>query len=97
MTNTHTDKKRSALILLAFIAGGAVPIQLVTLSFGYAEYVRNISMGPQLFLLTLVAHVVFGVALGCLIQTSLQEEDRGHFFSFLLGSVLRNGRQRLAA
>lgn len=255
MTNAITDKKRAGLILLAIIAGGAVPIQLVTLSFGYAQYVKNASKGselfvtahefakiyipfvyvpalillaaiaiysrrqypgifrrivvgfgmgavatlaldavrasgvihgwlpgdtpimfgkmatgsdyfplvytagllahylnganfglfyafvwgkrksylsaaawatvwalilesgmmlgppmgpmvglfgvrfvwPQLFLLTLVAHVVFGVALGCLIQSSLKEEDRGHFISFLLGSVLRNGRQNLAA
>ena len=41
------DKSRTLLILLAFVAGGAVPIQFVTLSFGYAQYVRGIGMGPQ--------------------------------------------------
>src|SRR5437016_3247992 len=50
MTNMSTEKKRAGLILLAFIAGGAVPIQLVTLSFGYAEYARNVSMRPSLFM-----------------------------------------------
>lgn len=38
---------RIALILLAFIAGGAVPIQLVTLSFGYAQYIRQEALGPK--------------------------------------------------
>ena len=41
------DRKRALLILMAFVAGGAVPIQLVTLSFGYAQYYRGIGMGPQ--------------------------------------------------
>ncbi|MFQ5679931.1 MAG: hypothetical protein ACE5HP_10790 [Gemmatimonadota bacterium] len=41
------DRKRALLVLAAFVAGGAVPIQLVTLSFGYAQYVRGIQMGPQ--------------------------------------------------
>ena len=44
------DKKRSILILLAFIAGGAVPIQLVTLSFGYAQYVKAVSLGPKVII-----------------------------------------------
>ncbi|WP_457652056.1 hypothetical protein [Rhodocaloribacter sp.] len=48
--STPFDKKRAALILLAFIAGGAVPIQLVTLSFGYAQYVKGISLGPKVIL-----------------------------------------------
>jgi hypothetical protein len=52
---------------------------------------------PQLFVLTLIAHVVFGIALGCLIQTPLRDEDRSDFFSFLLGSGLRNDRQKLVA
>ncbi len=39
--------KRTALATIAFVAGGAVPIQLVTLSFGYAEYVRGITKQPQ--------------------------------------------------
>jgi hypothetical protein len=38
---------RIALILLAFIAGGAVPIQVVTLSFGYAQYIRQEALGPK--------------------------------------------------
>jgi len=40
------DKKRAGLILLAFFAGGAVPIQIVTLSFGYAQYVKQAALGP---------------------------------------------------
>lgn len=50
MIEKVTDKKRVALILLAFFAGGAVPIQIVTLSFGYAQYVEGISRGPKLFM-----------------------------------------------
>ncbi|MDH3602617.1 MAG: hypothetical protein OEU26_23635 [Candidatus Tectomicrobia bacterium] len=38
---------RRVLILLAFLAGGAVPIQLVTLSFGYAQYIRQEDLGPK--------------------------------------------------
>ena len=41
------DRRRTALVLLAFIAGGVIPIQLVTLSFGYAQFVRDVSLGPQ--------------------------------------------------
>jgi hypothetical protein len=52
---------------------------------------------PQLFLLTLVAHVAFGVALGCLIQCSLREEDQGSCFRYWFGSVLTNGRRQLVA
>lgn len=33
---------------MAFVAGGVVPIQLITLSFGYAQYVRGIPKGPDL-------------------------------------------------
>jgi hypothetical protein len=44
------DRKRAILIFLAFVAGGAVPIQLVTLSFGYAQYVKEISLGPKVFI-----------------------------------------------
>lgn len=42
-----SDKKRVALILAAFFFGGAVPIQSVTLSFGYAQYVRGLDIGPR--------------------------------------------------
>lgn len=38
---------RMVLIVLAFLAGGAVPIQLVTLSFGYAQYIRQEALGPK--------------------------------------------------
>ena len=38
---------RRGLILLAFLAGGAAPIQLVTLSFGYAQYIRQEDLGPK--------------------------------------------------
>lgn len=48
MLGAQTDKRRIALTALAFVAGGAVPIQLVTLSFGYAEYLEGIHMGPRL-------------------------------------------------
>ncbi len=41
------DTRRTVLAVIAFIAGGAVPIQLVTLSFGYAQYVRKIGVGPR--------------------------------------------------
>ncbi len=37
MPAAKMDNRRVALATLAFVAGGAVPIQLVTLSFGYAE------------------------------------------------------------
>lgn len=46
-TDGPADSRRAILILLAFVAGGAVPIQLVTLSFGYAQYIRGVEMGPQ--------------------------------------------------
>ena len=43
------DRRRTWLVLIALFAGGAVPIQLVTLSFGYAQYVRGVTMGPRVF------------------------------------------------
>lgn len=42
------DTRRFILALLAFIAGGAVPIQLVTLSFGYAQIVKGIPKGKEM-------------------------------------------------
>lgn len=45
------DKRRTFLILLALFAGGAVPIQLVTLSFGYAQYIQKISLGPKVIMM----------------------------------------------
>jgi hypothetical protein len=43
------DRRRGLLVLVAFAAGAGVPIQLVTLSFGYAEYVKGVALpGPQL-------------------------------------------------
>ncbi|GMR13541.1 MAG: hypothetical protein BMS9Abin29_1753 [Gemmatimonadota bacterium] len=43
------DRRRAILVLVAFVAGAAAPIQLITLSFGYAEYVKGIALpGPQL-------------------------------------------------
>ncbi len=44
---------RALLILMAFFTGGAVPIQLITLSFGYAQYLKQTAMGPKMIL---VAH-----------------------------------------
>jgi hypothetical protein len=42
-----SDPRRALLILVAFAAGAGVPIQLVTLSFGYAQYVQGVSIGPR--------------------------------------------------
>ena len=41
------DKKRVGFILLAFLTGGAIPIQLVTLSFGYAQYIKKMLLAPK--------------------------------------------------
>ena len=38
------------MILLALFTGGAVPIQLITLSFGYAQYVKGIPKGPAMMM-----------------------------------------------
>lgn len=45
-----TDKRRAFLILLALFTGGAVPIQLITLSFGYSQYYQEIAMGPKMIM-----------------------------------------------
>jgi len=42
-------------------------------------------MWPQLFLLTFVAHVAFGIPLGLLVQHFLKDEDRGWLLKFLRG------------
>jgi len=52
---------------------------------------------PQLFLLTLAAHIAFGVALGLLVQHFLKDEDRGGFFTFLAGSSIRNSHREWAS
>ncbi len=49
MADTTIDRRRTVLVLLAFFVGGAVPIQLVTLSFGWAQYVQGVEMGPRTF------------------------------------------------
>lgn len=41
-TKPDVDIKRAALVLLAFLCGGAIPIQMLTVSFGYAQYFRGI-------------------------------------------------------
>ncbi len=46
-STTPFDRKKALLILLALFTGGAVPIQIVTLSFGYAQYYKGIAMGPK--------------------------------------------------
>lgn len=48
MTTEVAKGTRTPLAMLALIAGGAVPIQLITLSFGYAQYARGIPRGPEL-------------------------------------------------
>ena len=45
-----SDRRRALLILIAFICGGAIPIQIVTLSFGYAQYIREVSLGPRVIM-----------------------------------------------
>jgi hypothetical protein len=47
MDLTVDDGRRTFLAALAFLAGGAVPIQLVTLSFGYAQYLHSVPKGKQ--------------------------------------------------
>jgi len=47
------DNRRLLLILLAFFAGVMVPIQIITLSFGYAQYIKGVTMGPKVIM---VAH-----------------------------------------
>lgn len=49
MSTPADDLRRTVLACVAFVAGGAVPILLVTLSFGYAQYVKGIGMGPRVF------------------------------------------------
>lgn len=39
---------------------------------------------PQLFLLTLVAHIALGITMGLLAQHFLEPEDRGWLLPFLL-------------
>ena len=41
------EQRRAGLVLLALFAGAAVPIQLITLSFGYAQYYMGIATGPK--------------------------------------------------
>ncbi len=48
--STIPDKRRALLILVAWVAGAAVPIQLVTLSFGYAQYFKQESLGPKVII-----------------------------------------------
>jgi hypothetical protein len=39
--------KKSLLTLLALFTGGFVPIHLIVLSFGYAQYYKGFKMGPK--------------------------------------------------
>jgi len=41
-------------------------------------------------LLTLAAHIGFGVALGILVQRFLKDEDRGWLLPFVLGRSRQN-------
>ena len=43
----------------------------------------------QLFILTLVAHLFFGVTLGLLVPHFLADEDRGGLFRFIRGETVR--------
>lgn len=42
MTPEIEDTRRTVLAVSAFIAGAAIPVQLITLSFGYAGMVRDV-------------------------------------------------------
>lgn len=42
------NQRRTLLAVIAFIAGGAIPIQLVTLSFGYSQYVLGATTAKQM-------------------------------------------------
>ena len=45
--STARDRRRTAFAVLALVAGGVVPIQIITLSFGFAQYVKKVGMGPR--------------------------------------------------
>jgi hypothetical protein len=47
LSGAAADTRRTTLALLAFVAGAGVPIQIITLSFGYAQYVKKVGMGPR--------------------------------------------------
>lgn len=42
------SSRENLIGLTALFVGGFIPIQLVTLSFGYAQYGRGVNMGPEL-------------------------------------------------
>lgn len=48
MTRSISNLQRTLLVALAFFTGGVVPIQLVTLSFGDAQYLHGIPKGPEM-------------------------------------------------
>lgn len=50
---------------------------------------------PQLFLVTLVAHIAFGITLGLLTQVFLTGEDRGGLLHFLRGQGVGTFRDGL--
>lgn len=41
------NRKRTVLALTALFTGGFVPIHLIVLSFGYAQYFRGVDIGPR--------------------------------------------------
>jgi hypothetical protein len=45
---------------------------------------------PQLFLLTLAAHISFGIVLGLLSQFLLKEEDKSGIIGFILGTITKS-------
>ncbi|GIX48432.1 MAG: hypothetical protein KatS3mg131_2643 [Candidatus Tectimicrobiota bacterium] len=50
MPSVGARVQRAVLVLLALLAGGAIPIQLVTLSFGYAQYIKKVMLGPKVIM-----------------------------------------------
>lgn len=97
MNEGISNPRRTVLAVLALIAGGAVPIQLITLSFGYAQYARGIPKGPDLLP---TAHAVaewyvpfvYLPALALLTELWLTEEDRAWLLPFLFRSGHRGDR-----
>jgi len=47
MATGNGNSRRFVLAGAALLLGGAVPVQLVPLSFGYTQYIRHAQMGPE--------------------------------------------------
>lgn len=47
MARENFPLERAAVVLASLFAGGFVPIHIILLSFGYAQYVRGVPPGPK--------------------------------------------------